>query len=325
MPLALRRVGVSLQHVDSERPEKVAVRVDEIPFPVVFHGVEAAGRLVFRAVRPAAEAIPGRGGRGLFQLGKLFLVILFQILVGVDLLRPVEVFVLTVFIDERKIVVAHAGDFPLDFRLSLQSQIREAAVDETGNFVRLERPLHFEFDRVDLRRVERPPDILAAVRSGEERGVRQIEPHRALFAGIQADAGVDLAQRQIHMARALAAVLAARDVHREAKLAVFGEVFDVHREIFGAGKVEEFPFRRIDPESGIPFRSIGIELDSPGIPFDFGVIPRFELVLVQLELSGRAEQPGECEQKHGEYCSVQFHKVTFLLLLPREFKPGSVF
>ena len=74
----------------------------------------------------------------------------FEITVGMDLFRPIQMPVLAVIVDEREIGLAHAGHFPGRFRLALQTEVGEPAVEQPLHLVRLEGPLHFERDRIDL-------------------------------------------------------------------------------------------------------------------------------------------------------------------------------
>ena len=220
-----------------------------------------------------------------------------------DLFGPFAVLVLSVDIDEREVFVPHAGDLFIGLRLAFEPEVRETAVDQPLDLVRLERPLHFEFNRVDFRRVQRPFDIPAALRRREKRRVRQVEAHRALLARIQADAGVDLAVRQVDVARAGLVFAAARDVHGQPHLTVLREVFDVHREIFGAGEVELLPFRRVDPQSGIPFRRVALEQNAVGGLLDFGPVPGFQLILRKFQ-PARQQTAGAEDQRRRNPCSA---------------------
>ena len=57
--------------INAVREEQFSLRIDKIPFPVVFFRSKAAGRLESRAVRPAAEPVEtGDGGIG-FQIARL--------------------------------------------------------------------------------------------------------------------------------------------------------------------------------------------------------------------------------------------------------------
>ena len=132
--------------------------------------------------------------------------LLYELLVAVDLLRPVGVDVLAVTVDERQVILG-AGDLLVVLRFPFQADIGDSAVDQVLPG-KLERPLKLEFDRIDLRGVEHA-HVLAAFGSEEERCVRQVDAHRALFTRIQADAGIDLAVGQVDMAAAFGAALAA--------------------------------------------------------------------------------------------------------------------
>ena len=209
---------------------------DEPPFSVDELRAEGARGAEAGAVLPAAEAVPGRGaGRG-GEVGAFAREVGAQLVVGMDLLRPLGVAELPVAVDERE----ERG--PLRERrggLALEPQVGEAAVDDPAELV-LERPLALQLDcvhavRVDEERAGR------AVRRGVDLRMRQQEAHRALLAGGESDAGVDrtvLREVRHGVVGGLGVRAAGRNVHREAHLAVGREVLDVEREPPGAGEVE---------------------------------------------------------------------------------------
>ena len=321
MFVAPGRIGMSAEHVDARGPEETSFRVDKEPFVLVFRNAEITGRLELGTVLPAAETVPLRGRGGLLQLGKLFFMILFEIGVGMDFLGPFAVFVLTVVVDERHVFVAR--NLFGEFRRPFQTEIGKAAVDEVFS-ARFVRPDHLELNGIDFRRVQRILEIVGVLRVDlENRLVREIEAHRAFFPGIQSDSSVGFAE-------ILLLAAAGRDMHGQAQLVFIGEVLHIDGEDLSLGKIEElFPLGGIDPDSGIPFRSVGPEHETVAFPLDFRLVAGFVLVfrIIQrhacfgccgLFLRGKRHarkngQNGHCRQDGCELQKLHVYSFYFMI------------
>ena len=278
-------IRVGAEDIQTGGPEKMTFRIDKIPFAFVFFQTEPAGRLEFRTRRPSAETVPGRGRRRLLQFGELALMLRNKIGIAVNFLRPLGMFVLTVLVDEREILIAHSDRFPCGVGRAFKTEIGQFAVQQPRP-AGFKRPLHFEFYAVDLRCIKRIFEIPAAFRRGKQRRMRKINAHRAFLSGIQTDSAVDLTVRKIHMTGTLLPVArTACNVHRHPELTVFGAVLNIHRKISCAGKIEFAPFRRIDPQTGIPFRRVRLDADHSILHGGFRPVTGFQLLRLNFQFS----------------------------------------
>ena len=116
-----------------------------------------------------------------------------------------------------------------------------------------------------------------------EIGVRQENPERLFFAGVEGDSGIDGAVFRKdggRMVSGIGRMFAGGEVERKPHLPIGRKVFDIHAEPLGAAQIDSrFAGAGEESQTGVPFGGCGTEtIGVSRFEFQFGLIDCLDLI-----------------------------------------------